>query len=368
MSDPMPIHEEPTAPPPEPVEELPLTETEHEPEPAPEGEPATPAATSEPSWFDRQAERQKRTVSGFQLRQNKIHEENARYRKLLAERDRQDTETKRLLAETLETVRRQTPEPQAEIPDPVLQPREYEQWVLAQNRAAIDEALKPVLTHFEAQQRINAAAQQERAELEALEGFRQQEMSAFEIAAQEYMRNEPDLAQGGIERFQDGQAMLTECFQSIGADDPAGRANHLLFTVAQTAREMGDNPVAAMDAFISSLYYGVSRRMVDAGYMQAPVMPMGAAAPAPAPAAPVRPAASEARRVEAVRQRTAAAGSLAPREPSAAPTPAKLEAQEVYNRTLRAGAVNWGEVRAAALRDTKGDMKEASMIVGRLRR
>lgn len=353
--------------------ELPLSQSE-----VPQGDagepPAEPGAPAGPTWFERQSTYQSNRRSGWAERQRQIREENRRYKGLEERHAQIEARNKELLAAATQLLQRQGAGQDEQFPDPTLDPKGFMEWWKQANSAGLNESLKPILDHVEAQRQMIEELQQGRAAEEEDRRFLEAETQRHKQALAEYHRDEPELAAGSQERFLDGRDLLRECYEAIGCENPQQYADRLLYSVAASARATGDNEIAALDGFISALYYGISRRMVEAGFLERPFMPAGAAPPGNGAAVPGngnrpgRPIMTEARRQEEVRRRAAAAGSMTAREPAAGPPAARSEAQEMYDQTRSAtGQVDWGKVRAAALRDCNGNEKEAAALLAGLR-
>lgn len=326
--------------------------------------PAPPQAEPEgpppPSYADRLGGWQKERSTGWAERQRRIREENQRYRKLEETFTTSNARTQELLQKAAEALRqRGGGEQQEEVPDPVLQPTEFQKWLEGQRKAGLEEALAPIREHIETQREYFERIRGESAAQEEEQQLVQEHMSYFQQEEAEYAEQQPELAQGAKERFVFGRDLLTKSFAAIGAGETAPhRANQLLFSVAHAAAAEGLNRVAALDGFIVSLINGVAEAAGVA------IVPAGMAAGNGNGNGHHPP--TEHDRVARVRQRTAAAGNAAPRL-AAPPTPSgRSEAQDLYTAGVRAGNVNWAAVRMAALRDCNGNGIEAGKLINSL--
>jgi hypothetical protein len=339
------------------------------PQPAaqePEGEPE--AAPQGPSWTDRNAAYQKQSAA-----QRRI---SGRYQRELQEMrtrlEESTTKNNDLLRAAIEALQRQGGGQQQEeaIPDP-LSP-EFGAWLRAQIAKGHQEQLKPVIEGFQQQQQLLQQQQESRQREELAAAQSQQEQEWLQGAAYEYESEAPEVSFGHEDRFhtvRDG--IVTPAFQSMGhpPEEAAQLANSLYNLIAKGEARQGRNPVAAIDAFNSSLVMQVTQQLADAGHLERPWIPVSPDGSAgyqqqqPAYQQPaVNPQQAEIARQEAVRRRTAPAGSAAPRMAARGGQP-KSEVAQLFAAGVHLQPGGFTRIQQAALRETGGNGQEAAILM-----
>lgn len=350
---------------------------------APEPEP--PAAAPEPPpaapqhQAPRFAEGLKKFQGGYKGRIQRDRAETQRLRSLEDRYTQSQAETARLLQAATDVMRAKgVAEPEEEIPDPVLNPAEFQKWLLGKHSATVTDALKPVLaamarqeerfTHLE-QSRAAQAEDQERHEAAT------QQFLAWE---RDYQQESPDLAAGARERYTATRDAFGRALGPAGVESELQQqlAEMHLFAVASGADRSGHNGVAAMDGFAYGLYreyYEMVRQDLAVDGIQIPPFEGGGAAPAPvatttpiAPAvasapAPMAAGPSEIDRLRAVQQRTAVVGNAAPRVAGRA-----ADGSSELQRLYRGGVRDPLALRATALKEAGGNMALASKLISGL--
>jgi hypothetical protein len=326
----------------------------------PEGEPE--AAPQGPSWTDRNAAYQKQSAA-----QRRI---SGRYERQLTEmRSRLEESTTKnndLLRAAIEALQRQGGGQQQEevIPDP-LSP-EFGAWLRAQIAKGHQEQLKPVIEGFQQQQQLLQQQQESRQREELAAAQSQQEQEWLQGAAYEYESQAPDISYGHEDRFhtvRDG--LVTPAFQSMGhsPEDAAQLANSLYNLIAKGEARQGRNPVAAIDAFNSSLVMAITERL---GMPMVPISGDGGGyveqQPAYQPQPQINPQQAEIQRQEAVRRRTAPAGSAAPRM-AARSGQQKSEVAQLFAAGVHHQPGGYARIQAAAMRETGGNGQEAGILM-----
>lgn len=339
---------------------------------AQEPESEQEAAPQGPSWSDRNAAYQR--TSAYQRRAS------GRYERQLSEmrtRLEESTSTNNdLLRAAIEALQRQGGGQQQEeaIPDP-LSP-EFGAWLRAQIAKGHQEQLKPVIEGFQQQQQFLQQQQESRQREELAAAQSQQEAEWLQGAAYEYESQAPDISYGHEERFftvRDG--LVAPAFESMGHshEDAARLANSLYNLIAKGEAQQGRNPVAAIDAFNSSLVMGVTQQLADAGILETPWVPLappaaGASSPQQQPAyqpqQAINPQQAEIQRQEAVRRRTAPAGNAGPRMAARGSQP-KSEVAQLFAAGVHHQPGGYARIQAAAMRETGGNGQEAAILMQR---
>lgn len=339
---------------------------------APEPEQDAPEAPQGPSWTDRNAAYQKQSAA-----QRRI---SGRYQRELQDMrtrlEENTTKNNDLLRAAIEALQRQGGGQQQEevIPDP-LSP-EFGAWLRAQIAKGHQEQLRPVIEGFQQQQQLLQQQQESRQREELAAAQSQQEAEWLQGAAYEYESQAPDISFGHEDRFhtvRDG--IVAPAFQSMGhsPEDAAQLANSLYNLIAKGEARQGRNPIAALDAFNSSLVMQITQKLAEAGHLDAPFMPIssgGSAAQQPTyqPAYQqqrVDPQQAEIQRQESVRRRTSAAGSAAPRMAARAGQP-KSEAAQLFAAGVHLQPGGWAKIQQAALRETGGNGQQAAILMNQL--
>jgi hypothetical protein len=333
----------------------------------PEGEPE--AAPQGPSWNDRNAAYQKQSAAQRRI-SGRYHRELQDLRTRLEE---STTKNNDLLRAAIEALQRQGGGQQQEeaIPDP-LSP-EFGAWLRAQIAKGHQEQLKPVIEGFQQQQQLLQQQEESRQREELAAAQSREEAEWLQGAAFEYESQAPDISYGHEDRFhtvRDG--IVTPAFQSMGhsPEDAAHLANSLYNLIAKGEARQGRNPVAAIDAFNSSLVMRVTQQLADAGILESPWVPVsadGAASypqqqPAYQPQPAVNPQQAEIQRQEAVRRRTAPAGSAAPRMAARGSQP-KSEAAQLFAAGVHLQPGGWARIQQAALREAGGNGQQAAILM-----
>lgn len=315
------------------------TEQETEPEVQPQAGPPTTVTTRQDGY--------RKLQTGYRERQRLKDQELRERRQLQTEYERRIEAQNALMEQQLEVLRAQRPAEEEEVPDPALDPAGFAKW----QRGLIAEAMKPVL---EAQQwtrqqveTVQQARQQEAQQQEHV----QQRVAQFEAWEREYQEASPELAYGGRERFESMRSVVGGAFADIGSPPEMG---DLFFrAMAEQAERAGENPVAYIDGWVTALAARFGMEPIGPGEEGHQPAPVAAAAPTPQQA--------ELARLQAVRTRSAPAGNAAPRVVGRQP-----QAQSDLQDLFRAGVQDINQLRAAALRDSHGDMAAAANALNSL--
>lgn len=318
------------------------------------------APETRPEGEEQATQAQRRLGSRQQATQSWQRRQEARNRELRERRALQEqyearmAETNRLAAQALEALRAGRPpvqEEPEEIPDPVLDPPGFYRWLQAQNQRAIQEALKPITeaeqARQQAQQQRWQESQRSEAQNEAIAARR--EMQDDWMAA--YRQDAPDLAAGFDDRYVFMHERVSGAWSGLAQPGDEATLTNLQFgAVMRYAEEVGTNPVMFLDAWFENLAgqfgWGLAGAPAGSGSASAPVHQPAAAA------------ASEVDRLAKVRARANGATSAAPRQPGRATT-TRSELQDL----LRAGVSDINQLRAAALKDSGGNMQQAAVML-----
>lgn len=334
---------------------------------APEREPATaapasPPAPPAPSRWDQHRQYQQTTRQSWARRQAERRQQVTAMqeeRRLLTEQTRQ---ANAVMQQMLDHLRGLQGPKEEEIPDP-LDPR-FGAWLKEQNEklltGALDERLKPALDFIAEQRERAQQTAQEQQDQEHREGVARAITSDLESFEQQYLQEAPDVAIGSRDRLETMREHLMGSFVDAG-EDP-GRAQGLcdswIYAIAADARSRGENPVAKIDAVLTALAMRLGGlEPVGQGDDVAWGGNGHGHQPPPPPPAPR----NETSRLAAVQQRARASAPAAPRVASRENQP-KSELQEL----VRAGVVEMRRLKAAALRDAGGNMKEAYTALARV--
>lgn len=332
---------------------------------APEREPAAapppgPPAPAAPSRWDQHRQYQDRTRQSYRQRQEERRRQVTAMqeeRRLLTEQTRQ---ANAVMQQMLDHLRGLQGPKEEEIPDP-LDPR-FGAWLKEQNEklltGALDERLRPALDFIAEQRERAEQTAQEQQDQEHREGVARAITSDLESFEQQYLQEAPDVAVGSRDRLETMREHLMGSFVDAG-EDP-GRAQGLcdswIYAIAADARSRGENPVAKIDAVLTALAMRLGG-LEPVGQGDGPVTWGGNGHQPPPPPAPR----NETSRLAAVQQRARASATAAPRVASRENQP-KSELQEL----VRAGVVEMKRLKAAALRDAGGNMKEAYTALARV--
>lgn len=266
-----------------------------------------------------------------------------------AEYDRRIAEQNELMKAMVEHLRGQQKPMEEEIPDAALDPAGFAKWLKAQNESAV----RPILEHLERMQTLEGQRQQE----QVLHQQRQEQAREIQTSLEDfeaaYLDAAPEVAAGCRERATSMRQALVEGFTESGLEPAAAaeRAGYLYLLIAREAEERGENPVAAIDAFV----VGIARAF---GLEPGGGPPAAGTGNGGGHYQPPQP--SEAARLAEVQRRSAAASNAGPRVPARETAPGS-ELKEL----IGAGVTDINALRAAALRDSHGDMQAASYAMSR---
>jgi len=247
----------------------------------------------------------------------------------------------------LQLLQRMSPAEKEAIPDP-LDPN-FGTWLQKQLGAAMDERLSPILERqrqadeaWQAQQQAQQEAEQTRAMGESISGH-------FQMREAEYLEHVPS-AEGVRERIEATREFLAQAFTMAGTPQEVAqqRADAQLFLIGHEAETQGHNGVAAMDAYAVALLTqaGWLDPGADRGRQQQQYQP---------------PPQTDAGRLARVQQRARPAASSSPRVAARNHSkPSELET------LFAAGETNLRTLRAAALRETGGNMEQAAVLLNGL--
>jgi hypothetical protein len=330
---------------------------------APEPEQEAPEVPLGPSWTDRNADYQRRASA-----QRRIHGRQARQLEEMQRRYEEGTErSNELMRQVLAMAQGRTVQQQQEaIPDP-LSP-EFGPWLQAQIAKGNAEQMKPVLEAFKAQQQALQQQQEGRQREELAAAQSREEAEWLQTQAYEYESEAPEISYGHEDRFhtvRDG--IVTPAFQSMGhtPEESAQLANSLYRLIARGEAQSGRNPIAAIDAFNSSLVMAITERL---GMPMVPVSGGGGGyapqQPAYQPQQVVDPQQAEIQRQEAVRRRTSAAGSAAPRMAARGGQP-KSEVAQLFAAGVHQQPGGFARIQAAAMREAGGNGQQAAILMQR---
>lgn len=318
-----------------------------------------------PSWTDRNASYQRQSAAARRI--------SGRYQQELQElRGRMEestTKNNELLRSAIEALQRQgggRPEEEV-IPDP-LSP-EFGAWLRAQIAKGNQEQLKPVIDGFNQQQQFLQQQNENRQREELAAATSRQEAEWLQGAAYEYESQAPDVSIGHEDRFHTVRdSFVTPAFQSMGhsPEEASHLANSLYRLIAKGESQQGRNPIAAIDAFNSSLVMAISERL---GIPMVPISGDGGGyveqqQTAYQPQA-VNPQQAEIQRQEAVRRRASGAGSAAPRMAARA-SRQQSEAASLFAAGVHHQPGGWSQIQAAARRDVGGDPQKAALLINQL--
>jgi hypothetical protein len=333
---------------------IPGAESTPPPTAAPEPQAAQPPPPPAPSWHDRQRQATEGWRQRQQAKTRELQERRAREAELTearAEMDRRLEAQNKILQDTLAALRGKNGD-QEEIPDPALDPAGFQKWLQTQQQSA----LQPILADIEARnQRIQEFEQQRALEAQQQEA-QQQRQAAFQQYEREYQEIAPDVAYGSRERVSSVMELLTETYATSGYENPERYTLAFFNSIAAAAEANGDNPVAAIDRWCTAYAAQMGFVPVDPG----DPLDWSEAAP-PAPVQPPPRPAQEADRLAAVQRRAAAAGNAAPRVQGWT-TPERSETRDLWN----SGVTDMRQIQAAALRETKGNMRAAADLINSL--
>lgn len=334
------------------------------------GTPPPPQAPPKPSW----QEGNRNVQQSFAKRQQALRREASTLRQQQEASQEQIRKSNELLQTAIEAVRQGRPAAEAEpMPDPYTDGPAFAAWLAKQSEATVSKLLGPIAESLQRQdQRFEQSEQQRLQQSQQTEQQRARMERIMEYEAA-YMEAAPEISYGVRARTDTIHSAIRGAFEARGhpTERAALYAGRMIEAVGADAEAAGENPVAAIDLWGTSL---VMHLLKNAGVDVVPVEvgdPLdwsqaggeagydGGYQQFVAPVAPQAP--TEAQRLAAVRQRAGSVGNAGPRAPS--------RTQATRSETMdlvRSGVTDVAQIYQAALREAGGNKLKASEILGTL--
>lgn len=327
--------------------------------PAPSAHPAPGQQPSgeapKPSRFDQYRQLQTTNQQGYRQRHQ---QQQAKAREAIEWRrqaQEQIVQQNQVMQQTLELLKRQNPEQAEQIPD-VLDPK-YSTWLQEQLGKQYSEINRPVLEYIQAQQaREQETLQRQQAEFEQQQ-VAQHITSTYQSYQAEYEQTAPEMAHGFGDRFQTARSLKAATFSRMGYDQETAQkmGDMQLFAIGRAAEAVGENPVAAIDAYVCA-------EMGAYGFE-----PIGPDDDAHAQAAwTPPPPRTETSRLARVQERARPAAGNTPRVASRVQQPTSELQELVRGGVTPDSKEGMRQLRAAALRDAGGNMAAAAVALQRV--
>ncbi len=315
--------------------------------------PAPGEAPAKPGRFENYRGYQARQTEGYKRRQaeqRRQYHEAVDWRRQAQE---QIVQQNKVMEQTLELLRKQNPEQAAEIPD-ALDPR-FPAWLQEQMASKVAEVNKPLLEWVQQQQEERQQTLLQQQQEQERQQVAEHITGTYQGYQAEYEQQAPEMAHGFLDRFETARTLKANTFSRMGYDSETAQkmGDMQLFAIGRAAEAVGENPVAAIDAYVCAEMAAYGFEPIEPGDdPQAVWNPP--------------PQRTETSRLAAVQQRARPAASAAPRVASRAQQPASELQELVRGGVTPDSKGGLRQLRAAALRDAGGDMAAAAMALQRV--